>query len=221
MIVAAAYFASSVANNLSVSWFDGVFLVVLGFGLFRGRHNGLSRELLPMLQWILLVFTCGLGYPSVAQWCITYLKWSRTISDIAGYVALALVILMCFAFLKERFTERLVKFDAFKSGEYYLGMPAGMIRFASILLVPLALLNAPVYTSAEIAAEKAYEQQNYGGGEKGFSGNFFPSIPDIQSSVFVQSITGRFVKKNIGMLLIDTSRLDVIHKIPPPRTGNY
>lgn len=205
---------------MSVSWFDAVFLIALGFGVFRGRRNGLSRELLPMLQWILLTITCGLGYPTVAQWCIRYLKWSRTVSDVAAYVVLALVILLCFAFLKERFTERMVKHDTFKGGEYYLGMPAGMIRFAFILLAPLALLNAPVYTAKEIADQKAYEQQTYGGGEKGFSGNFFPSVHDIQDSVFVQSITGRFVKKNLGMLLVDTSRLDVIHKTPPPRTGN-
>jgi uncharacterized membrane protein required for colicin V production len=220
MIVAAANSALSVANNMSVGWFDAVFLVVLGFGVFRGRRNGLSRELLPMLQWILLTITCGLGYPTVAQWCITYLKWSRTISDVAGYVALALVILLFFAFLKERFTERMVKHDTFKGGEYYLGMPAGMIRFAFILLAPLALLNAPVYTAQEITAQEAYDQQTFGGGEKGFSGSFFPSVHDIQDSVFVQSFTGRFIKKNLGMLLIDTRRLDVIHKIPPPRTGN-
>ena len=220
MIAAAANSALSVVNNMSVSWFDAVFLVALGFGVFRGRRNGLSRELLPMLQWILLTITCGLGYPTVAQWCITYLKWSRAISDVAGYVALALVILLCFAFLKNRFTERLVKYDAFKSGEYYLGMPAGMIRFAFILLVPLALLNAPVYTATEIAAQKVSQQQTFGGGQEGFSGNFFPSVNDIQASVFVQSVTGRFVKKNLGMLLIDTRRLDVKHIKPPPRTGN-
>jgi hypothetical protein len=88
------------------------------------------------------------------------------------------------------------------------------------LLAPLALLNAPVYTAQEITAQEAYDQQTFGGGEKGFSGSFFPSVHDIQDSVFVQSFTGRFIKKNLGMLLIDTRRLDVIHKIPPPRTGN-
>jgi uncharacterized membrane protein required for colicin V production len=220
MFFAAANSVSSFANNMPVGWFDAVFLVALGFGVFRGRRNGLSRELLPMLQWIVLPITCGMGYPSVAQLCITYLKWSRTISDIAGYVALAVVILVCFAFLKNRFTERLVKYDAFKSGEYYLGMPAGMVRFAFMLLVPLALLNAPVYTATEVAAQKAYQQQTFGGGQEGFSGSFFPSLHDIQDSVLMRSITGRFIKKNLGMLLIDTRRLDVKHIKPPPRTGN-
>lgn len=220
MIAAAANSASSLANNLSVSWFDAVVVIVLCFGVYRGRRNGLSRELLPMLQWIVLPIVCGLGYPTVAQVCIAYLKWGKTIADVAGYVALALVIFGFFAFLKNRFTERLVKNDTFKGGEYYLGMPAGLIRFAFMLLAPLALLNAPVYTVTEIAAHNAYEQSTYGGGEKGFSGSFFPSFHDIQDSVFVQSVTGRCIKKNLGMLLIDTRRLDVKHLTPPPRTGN-
>ena len=62
MIAVAANSASSLANNLSVSWFDAAFVIVLGFGLFRGRRNGLSRELLPMLQWIAVTIVCGLGY---------------------------------------------------------------------------------------------------------------------------------------------------------------
>jgi uncharacterized membrane protein required for colicin V production len=217
-MIAAANSASSIANNLAFSWFDLVFVIVLGFGLFRGRHNGLSRELIPLLQWAVLVIVCGLGYPTVAQLCITYLKWGKTIADITGYLALALVIFGIFSILKRLFTERLVKNDTFKGGEYYLGMPAGMIRFACILLAALALINAPVYTKADIDAKILQDKANYGGGT--MSGSFFPSFNDVQSAIFVQSITGRYVKKNLGMLLIDTRRLDVKHLKPPPITGN-
>ena len=44
----------------------------------------------------------------------------------------------------------------FGSGEYYLGMFSGMIRFACMLLAGLALLNAPYYTEADIKAHDAY-----------------------------------------------------------------
>ena len=67
MIAVAANSASALASRLSVNWFDLVFVAVLIFGLIRGRRNGLSRELLPMLQWIALVIVCGMGYPSIAD----------------------------------------------------------------------------------------------------------------------------------------------------------
>ena len=218
MIAVAANYASAVANGFSVSWFDLVFVVVLGFGLFRGRRNGLSRELLPLLQWIALVVVCGMGYPTIAQILIQHLAWGRAVADISGYVALALVILIFFAFLKNLFTERLVKFDTFKGAEYYLGMPAGMARFACMLLAALALINAPVYTQQDIANQKATARANFGGGM--MSGSFFPSFNDVQDAVFVQSATGHYIKKNLGMLLIDTHRLDVKHLKPPPITGD-
>src|SRR5471030_961576 len=109
MIAVAANSASSIANGLSFGWFDLVFVAVLAFGLFRGRRNGLSRELIPLLQWAALVVVCGLGYPTVAQLLTQHLGWGRTIADVSGYLALAMVILIFFGFLKRLFTERMVK----------------------------------------------------------------------------------------------------------------
>lgn len=203
MIAVAANSASTIANSLSVSWFDAVFLAVLGFGLFRGRRNGMSKELLPLLQWLALAIGCGLGYPTVAPFFIHSLAWSRLASDILGYLTLALVILVVFSVLKNRFTERLIASDFFKGGEYYLGMPAGMIRFACMLLAALALLNAPFYTPQEIEAQKTRARNNFGGGT--MSGSFFPSLNDIQDAVFVQSASGHCIKSYLGALLIDTT----------------
>jgi hypothetical protein len=97
-------------------------------------------------------------------------------------------------------------------------MPAGMVRFACMLLAALALVNAPVYTSQDIANQTAASKANFGGGM--MSGSFFPSFNDVQNAIFVQSFTGQYIKSNLGMLLIDTHRLDVKHVKPPPRTGN-
>ena len=209
---------SAIADKLSVSWFDAVFVAVLVFGLFRGRRNGLSRELLPLLQWIVLVIICGLGYPTIGQLLISRLAWGKAVADITGYVALGLVILLFFGILKRLFTERLVKNDTFKSAEYYLGMPAGMIRFACMLLAALALINAPFYTPLDIANQKATAKANFGGGM--MNGSFFPSFNDVQNSIFVQSATGHYIKSQLGLLLIDTQRLDVKHLKPAPMTGN-
>jgi len=52
MIAAAAPPAT---NGMPFNWFDVFVVVLLGFGLFRGRRNGMSKELLPTLQWVVLV----------------------------------------------------------------------------------------------------------------------------------------------------------------------
>lgn len=218
MIAVAANSASALANQFSVDWFDLVFLVVLIFGIYRGRRNGLSRELLPMLQWIALVIVCGLGYPTVADFLTQKLAWGRTVSDVTGYLALGLVVLLVFGGLKRLFTERMVKNDIFKGGEYYFGMPAGMVRFACMTLAALALINAPVYSQQDITNQLARDRANFGGGT--MSGSFFPSFSDVQTAIFLQSFTGRYVKANLQLLLIDKMRLDVTHIKPPPRTGN-
>ena len=51
----AAAVAAPATNAMSFNWFDMVVVVVLGFGLFRGRRNGMSKELIPLLEWLVLV----------------------------------------------------------------------------------------------------------------------------------------------------------------------
>ena len=114
----------------------------------------------------MLVPVCGLGCPMLAQVLAGFVPdpfWK----SIAAYLALALVVFIVFAILKRKFAEKLVKSDFFKGGEYYLGMLAGMVRYACVLLFVLALLNARVYTPAEIAQQAAFDQKNFGGGRLG------------------------------------------------------
>jgi hypothetical protein len=66
----------------------------------------------------------------------------------------------------------------------------------------LALLNAPFYTPAEIKAHNAYVQRWFGGGM--YSGNYFPTVENIQEQVFKTSLTGPYLKNYLGTLLIDT-----------------
>jgi hypothetical protein len=73
-------------------------------------------------------------------------------------------------------------------------MFAGLIRYFCILLVAMALVNAPVYTSAEIAARAAYMHETYGGGQGGFSGDLFPGMSEIQEQVLKQSFIGASLK---------------------------
>ena len=173
-----------------------VVVVVLGFGLFRGRRNGMAKEFLPLLQWLVLVPLCGLGYPMLAGVLAGFVP-DALWNCLAAYLALALVVFIVFAILKQQFAEKLVKSDFFKGGEYYLGMLAGMVRYACVLLFVLALLNARVYTPAEIAAQTRADQKNFGGGAgSGFQGNYFPHLFQIQAAVFKESFLGPRIKTN-------------------------
>ena len=188
---------------MSFNWFDMVVIVVLGFGLIRGRRNGMSKELVSLLEWLMLVPVCGLGCPMLAGVLDGFLP-NKLWSAIAAYLTLAVAVFVIFALIKRGVGDKLVKSDFFKGAEYYLGMVAGLVRYACMLLFALALLNARVYTPAEIMRQTVADQKNFGGGSgSGFQGNFFPHLFAVQAGVFKESFAGSFLKTNAGVLLIN------------------
>ena len=189
-------------DKVPFNWFDAALVFILGFGLFRGRKNGMTQEFLPLLQWLSLVIVCGLFYEVAAQALINIAAWSKPASYVSGYLILAFLVWLAFVVLKKIFVPRLTGSNAFGSGEYYLGMFSGMIRFACMAFFLLALLNAPVYTPAEIQAHQAYLQRWYGGGMYG--GNYVPDLHTVQESVFKKSFLGPYIKDYLGTLLVNT-----------------
>jgi uncharacterized membrane protein required for colicin V production len=184
------------------NWFDITVIVVLGFGLFRGRRNGMSKEMLPTLQWVALVLVCGLGYSVVAQLFRNATKLDLLTSDVLGYLLLAFAVWLLINIPKHKFADRLEVSNFFGGSEFYLGMLVGMVRFACILLAALALLNAPFYSEAEITQQDSYDKTNYGGGL--YKADYFPHISTIQGEVFKKSFIGSVIKNYLGPLLINT-----------------
>jgi uncharacterized membrane protein required for colicin V production len=205
------------SSGLSFNWFDVAVIVILAFGLFRGRKNGMSREMLPALQWVALVLVCGLGYSLVAQLFRNATSLDQLTSDVLAYLSLACVVWLLTGIPKHKFADRLAVSNFFGGSEFYLGMLVGMVRYACILLAALALLNAPFYTTADIEAHAAYVQRWYGGGEQGFSGNFIPSLQSVQEQVLGKSFVGPYVKKYLRPLLINTAQPDA-EKSSAPQT---
>jgi uncharacterized membrane protein required for colicin V production len=193
-------------DNLPVNWFDAVVLGMLIFGMFRGRKHGMSKEALPLLKWVSLVVVCGLWYQTAAQLFTNAAGLGKLPSCIFGYLLLAFAIWVLFLLFKRLLAYRMTENNFFGSGEYYLGMLSGMIRFACLLLAVLALLNAPFYTAADIKKHDAYVKRWFGGGLYG--GNFFPNLQTVQEQVFAKSFTGPYIKDYLGPLLIETA--------PPP-----
>src|SRR5262245_44713642 len=183
-------------DNLPFNAFDVVLVVVLFIGIMRGRKLGMSGEMLSLFMWLAVLFGCAFAYQPVGEmFAQTTGIFSMLTSYVLMYILLAVVIVGLFAFLKRALEGRLVGSDVFGKGEYYLGMLSGLVRFACILLAALALLNARYYSPTEVRAMERFQNDVYGS-------NFFPTLQTIQAEVFERSLTGVWIKENLGFLLI-------------------
>lgn len=189
-------------DRLPVNWFDAALLVLLGFGFFRGRKNGMTKEVLPTVQWLIAIVAAGLAYGPVAQFYANTGSLGKLWAGIFGYLTIALGVFTVFSGIKKVLLPRLTGSNVFGSAEYYAGMPSGMIRYACIAIFALALLNARSYSEAELLQQKLYNERWYGGGI--YSGDYRPDLHEVQESVFKQSFTGPYIKNYLGMLLIQT-----------------
>ncbi len=212
MFAAAIPQSSSSFSSLTFGWFDFILLLTLAFGLWRGRKRGMSRELLPLLMWLGIIFTGAFGYPLLGDELAQtgYVRkifgnqfLERTAANISAYLLLAFSVWLIFYFLKNLFKAKVEAATTFGNGEYYLGMISGLVRYACMLFFVLALLNAPFYSVAEQQARAAYNKQWFGGGV--YDGNYLPDVPTVQSAVFKRSFCGKLIKQNLSLLLIDNA----------------
>lgn len=201
-------------SHFAFNWFDVALVLVLAFGFWRGRKRGMTKELIPTLQWIAILLGAGFGHVPLADWyqqqgVVRQIFGShfdeRTAALMSAYLSIALVILIVFTGLQRKFGPKLEGSSFFGGNEYYWGVAAGLIRYLCILLVGLALLNAPYYSQGEIAKIKAYNNRWYGGGQKDFNGDFIPRMDEIQDAVFHHSLVGPLIKNNLSVLLINST----------------
>jgi hypothetical protein len=206
------------------NWFDVAVVLVLAFGYWRGRKNGMTKEILPVFYWLITVIAAGygctlLGDLLMKQGLIKPIFGSSDIKEItAAYVSAYLIIValvrIAYSFFKKYLKPKLEGSNIFGSGEYYLGMISGVIRYACIIIFALALLHAPHYTAEEIKAEKIYNNRWFGGGMEGYEGDFIPSISETQRLIFRNSLFGPLLQSGLRVLLINTTGPDPTVKPP-------
>lgn len=185
--------------TLPMNWFDVVLLAVLTLGLFRGRKHGMSEELMMLIKWLMILLVCAFTYEPLGSWLAGVSPISLLGSYIMAYIAAALIIIGLFALVKHSIGGKLVGSDIFGRAEYYLGMGSGIIRFSCILLAALAILNARYFSPTEVRAREAFQNDVYGS-------NFFPGLDQAQITVFQTSLTGPWIKDNLGFLLIKPTK---------------
>jgi len=181
--------------DLPFNLFDILLLAVLAAGVAHGRKQGLSRELLRLIKWAVLLFACALIYQPVGTVIANTGFIGLLSSYLLAYIGTALLIFVPFSILERRWAPKLAGSDVFGRSEYFLGMGSGMARFACVLLMSLSLLNAREFTSTELNAIDQYEEDAYGS-------HIFPGLNTLQTEVFERSLTGSWIKQDLGFLLI-------------------
>jgi uncharacterized membrane protein required for colicin V production len=184
--------------NMPFNWFDIAIVLLLGLGVQRGRKHGMSEELMLLLKWLAIVVVGGLCYGVVGDVISDNSVFTRLSGNLIAYTVIALFITVAFLVIKKLSNGKLVGSDVFGSGEYYLGMIAGLVRYACILIFALALLNAPLYTKAQKDADRNFQNDVYGS-------TFFPKLYTVQESVFEQSFVGPHIHDSLGFLLIQST----------------
>jgi len=182
-------------DKLPFNWFDLVLVVVLLLGIWRGQKQGVSEGLLPTAKWLVILFIAAFAYGPFGQFIMSSAPLGPLTCYVIGYLTSGLGVFILFSAIKRALGGKLVGSDFFGRSEYYLGMVAGMIRYACVLLCALALLNARFYSDAEIRANQKYQDDVYGS-------NFFPGLQSLQDTVFAKSLTGPFIKLHAAQLLI-------------------
>lgn len=182
-------------GNLPVNWFDIFVVVMLFVGYLRGKKNGMSQESLAVLRWVAVMLLPAIAYEPLGLWLANTAHLGKLSAFLIAYLVSALVVALILILLTGKLGEKLKGSDAFGKAEFYLAMPAGMLRFACVIIVLLALLNARYYSTAEVKATQKYDQDNYGS-------SFFPHLYSIQDDVFKHSFVGSQVHQYLGFLLI-------------------
>jgi uncharacterized membrane protein required for colicin V production len=182
-------------DTLPVNAFDLGLVLVLAVGIARGRKHGMSEELLGLIKWLALLFGCAFIYEPAGKLIAQSSPFSLLSSYLMAYAGGALVILVLFALVKRTLGGKLVGSDIFGRSEYYLGMGSGLMRFACMLLIGLAVLNARYFSPMEVKAREKAQNEVLGS-------NFFPGLQSVQSVVFDKSLAGPWIKEHLDFLLI-------------------
>ena len=188
-------------KNLPFGYFDVIVLIWLVVGLLRGRKQGMTQELLPLLFWVSTVLLAGFYNQPLAGIIRDYTKGAFSVlwSDVVAYALIAFSLALVFTLLKHWLGDKLTGSDVFGRCEYYLGMFSGVLRFAAMLLVLLALMHSRIVSQHELDDINAQMKKNL---EDIHPPRYI--YGSIEQLIFFQSLSGSFVQNALSDLLIPT-----------------
>lgn len=164
---------------LSIGWFDPVFLLILGFGYWRGMHSGASNENFHVVKWFFIaIAAAGLSGP-LGHFMSKWVGRSPYAGAVFGYVIGGGVAFIVFAMFEGFNVNTILGPEFFGKGETHVGGGLGLVKWMLILMVPLALLHG----------------RQFGGNPTTFTGR-------LRASVFENSMAGQAISKAGGLFMI-------------------
>ena len=188
-------------EGFNLAWFDGAVLLLLWVGLIRGRTKGVSAQLLELLQWLGTVFLGTLLYRPIGHWLQPHLQVSSVAANVIGFLLVGGVRKLVIARLEDGMSEKLLSGDYFGRMEYPLGMLAGLLIHAAIILAALSLTRARLVTAEEANLARKKQLAELGS-------TFFPDLGKVQEEIFEKSMSGKFIHQHLGQHLIEPVRYE-------------
>jgi hypothetical protein len=188
-------------TNIAFSYIDAIVLIWLVVGLFRGRKQGMTQELLPLGFWVSTVLLGGYFNQPFGAFLRRYTGGAFDVqwSFIMAYLFIAFGLALFFALLKHWLGDKLTGSDLFGRYEYYSGMLSGLVRFACMLIVLLAIMHSRIVTRAELDSINAQMHKNL---EDIHPPRYI--YGSIEQAIFFHSFSGKVVQEDLSDLLIPT-----------------
>lgn len=183
-------------EDITFGWFDFLFMVLLVVGCVRGRKRGMTEEFPNLIQWVVIVGGGALLYKPVGELVSNLTGMGRLFCFVGIYLLWAALIKGITTWIVRSKGDKLGLADMFGSAEYPLGMISGILRLVLVCVFSLSLLNARLYTSAELKAMAKYQEDNFGSIS-------LPTMGEMQRSVFLGSAVGKMVHDFAPLLLIE------------------
>jgi uncharacterized membrane protein required for colicin V production len=186
--------SQSLFTGLTALWFDGVVLVWILLGCYRGWKNGFSGEVCAVSKWVLMVVAGALLYRPLAGFIGMAGCFPNSWDCRLGYLAPCIVIWIGAAKVTPQISDVLNKLSIGDRLDNVWGLVLGLVRYLCIFLVFFSLFNAAEPTDADIGemdeANKAM-------------GNVRFNPLKLEREALQNSLTGRFLNQRAKFIIID------------------
>jgi len=185
-----------------VAWFDVLVVLLILLAIRSGKKGGISEELLPVGQWVLIVTANAFLNGPLAKQLSSFTKLSLFWSHLVACLFLAVAVFLLFIWIKSLVGGKLLEADYFGRHEYSLGVLGAVTRYLCMLLVALSVLNARHYTQDQILAIRRARAAS------DVRIALLPPLSSVQQQVFNESASGKLFRKHANFLLITPTPYD-------------
>ena len=177
------------------SWFDGVVIVLLGVGVFKGKKHGMSEELFPLMAWLAVAVGAGMLYQPVGNFLAEHVRIPRYWIMVLTYIFIAFMLHTIFTVIRKKAKDQVQKIDIFGKMEYFLGMIAGALKVACMIVVGVSLFCSKIVTEEEVKRDRAKQENDLGT-------TFFPTRKTAHYDIVYGSFTGDFLRNKVPNLVM-------------------